>query len=195
MVVEQKEAEAAWAAAAAAQAADAATAARAAISGNSTVAQPQPLATALHCGNAVSPVPGATGPAPTQVAVSPAQGPAAPAAPQVAVVVGAPKADKKLVEAYMLGFPLGFLGLHHFYLRRYGFGVLYFFTLGLLGVGWVVDWFRMPWLVKEANRRKTLPEDDDQKNAGDAYVLWFPFGLFGTWLSLSSTNTRSASSS
>lgn len=44
-----------------------------------------------------------------------------------------------------------FTGFHHFYLNRPGFGVLYFFTFGLFGIGWLVDLFRIPSLVKEAN--------------------------------------------
>jgi len=41
-------------------------------------------------------------------------------------------------------------GLHHFYLRRHVQGVLYMFTLGGLGLGWLVDLVRMPTLVKNA---------------------------------------------
>lgn len=54
-------------------------------------------------------------------------------------------------EAYKLIFPCGFLGLHHFYLRRPGWGVLYFCTFGCLMVGWIIDFFRLPMLVREVN--------------------------------------------
>ena len=37
----------------------------------------------------------------------------------------------------------GTLGIHHFYVRRYGMGVLYLFTFGLLLVGWIVDIVRL----------------------------------------------------
>ena len=56
-----------------------------------------------------------------------------------------------LSEAYKLIFPLGFLGLHHFYLRRPGWGVLYMLTFGCLAIGWIVDFFRLPSLVRETN--------------------------------------------
>lgn len=56
-------------------------------------------------------------------------------------------------DAYVLAFPLGVLGLHHFYLERHVWGVLYFFTLGLFGIGWLVDLCRMPCLVSGANER------------------------------------------
>lgn len=58
---------------------------------------------------------------------------------------------KYIDDAYVLAFPLGFLGLHHFYLQRHGWGMLYFFTFGLLGVGWLVDLIRLPYLVAEYN--------------------------------------------
>lgn len=97
----------------------------------------------------------------------------------VAVVIGSRPPQKSLFEAYLLCFPLGFLGLHHFYLRRYGFGFLYLFTLGLCGVGWIVDFFRLPRLVIAANRRIENPEEDEELTLLDAYILWFPLGILG----------------
>lgn len=44
-------------------------------------------------------------------------------------------------------------GLHHYYLRRPAWGVAYTFTLGMFGIGWLIDAFRMPCLVAEANER------------------------------------------
>ncbi len=34
---------------------------------------------------------------------------------------------------------LGELGVHHFYAGRIGKGILYLLTLGLLGIGWIID--------------------------------------------------------
>ena len=91
-----------------------------------------------------------------------------------------PEKDRSVFEAYIFGIPFGFLGLHQFYLRRPGFGVLYIFTVGLFGVGVVTDWFRMPCLVKEANRPPAeRKERQDSRKLDDAYVLWFPLGLLG----------------
>lgn len=100
------------------------------------------------------------------------------AGPDIKIVITKPS-KKTLCDAYVLAIPLGFLGLHHFYLRRYGFGVLYFMTFGLLGVGWVFDWFRLPHLVKEANKKIENPEDLHKKDLVDAYTLWFPMGFLG----------------
>ena len=36
---------------------------------------------------------------------------------------------------------LGYLGIHQFYAGRVGKGILYFFTGGLFGIGWVIDIF------------------------------------------------------
>lgn len=41
--------------------------------------------------------------------------------------------------AFLLCFFLGFLGAHKFYEGKIGMGILYFFTLGIFGVGWIVD--------------------------------------------------------
>lgn len=101
-------------------------------------------------------------------------------------------------EAYLLWMPpFGILGMHHFYLRRYSLGVLYVFTLGLLGVGWVVDGTRLNQLVARANKfdrlaaehtasgkpRATCPDPWLEKDAGLTLSLWIPpWGLLGCHL-------------
>ena len=45
--------------------------------------------------------------------------------------------------AYLLWLFLGILGGHKFYLGKIGMGVLYFFTGGLLLVGWIFDLFSL----------------------------------------------------
>lgn len=41
--------------------------------------------------------------------------------------------------AFFLCLFLGFLGAHKFYEGKTGMGVLYLFTMGLCGIGWIVD--------------------------------------------------------
>ena len=55
--------------------------------------------------------------------------------------------------AYLLWALGGFgtLGLHRFYLRKPGTGILWLLTGGVLWIGAVVDLFRLPRLVDEAN--------------------------------------------
>jgi len=45
----------------------------------------------------------------------------------------------------------GACGIHRFYLGRYGTGLLYLLTFGLLGVGQVLDLFWMRRMVREAD--------------------------------------------
>nr|KAG5705896.1 hypothetical protein BaRGS_030786 [Batillaria attramentaria] len=69
--------------------------------------------------------------------------------------------QKSVVEAYLLWFVFGLLGGHHLYLRRPWsspllppqpvWGLLYFFTYGLVGIGWLIDSCRLPGLVREYN--------------------------------------------
>ncbi|MBL4681472.1 MAG: TM2 domain-containing protein [Pseudomonadales bacterium] len=46
---------------------------------------------------------------------------------------------KEVWIAYLLCVPFGIFGLHNFYLRKPLWGVLYFFTGGLIIVGWLYD--------------------------------------------------------
>lgn len=43
------------------------------------------------------------------------------------------------------------VGFHHFYLGDFSTGILYVITLGGLGIGWLVDAVRIPYLVKRYN--------------------------------------------
>ena len=47
----------------------------------------------------------------------------------------------------------GFMGAHRFYYGRPITGTIWFFTLGLLFVGWIVDLFLIPAMDAEADRR------------------------------------------
>ena len=61
---------------------------------------------------------------------------------------------KAIGIAYMLWLPpLGLLGVHRFYCGRVGTGLLWLLTAGLAGIGWLVDLFLIPGLVREANAR------------------------------------------
>jgi TM2 domain-containing membrane protein YozV len=47
----------------------------------------------------------------------------------------------------------GFLGSHRFYYGRPISGTIWFFTLGLLGIGWLIDLFLIPGMDRDADRR------------------------------------------
>jgi TM2 domain-containing membrane protein YozV len=47
----------------------------------------------------------------------------------------------------------GFTGAHRFYYGKPVTGTIWFFTLGLLGVGWLIDLFLIPGMDREADLR------------------------------------------
>ena len=57
-----------------------------------------------------------------------------------------------IVVGYLLWI-LGFLGAHRFYYGKQLSGTLYFFTLGLLFIGWIIDLFLIPAMNREADIR------------------------------------------
>ena len=70
---------------------------------------------------------------------------------QPIAVPAPPRKDSGI--AYLLWVLFGLWGLHQFYLGRPARGVLYLLTLGLFGVGTVLDLFTMPRQVRRANAR------------------------------------------
>ncbi|MDH3929966.1 MAG: TM2 domain-containing protein [Deltaproteobacteria bacterium] len=69
----------------------------------------------------------------------------------------------------------GFLGAHRFYYGRPISGTLYFFTLGLLFIGWIIDLFLIPSMDRAADQR--------YRGAGKSYnltwILLTFLGIFG----------------
>jgi TM2 domain-containing membrane protein YozV len=58
---------------------------------------------------------------------------------------------KSKSTAYILWFFLGIFGAHKFYLEKIGWGIAYFFTLGFLGVGVLIDLFTLGGQVDTYN--------------------------------------------
>jgi TM2 domain-containing membrane protein YozV len=54
--------------------------------------------------------------------------------------------------AWILQTFLGFFGIHRFYMGKIGTGLLWLFTAGLLGIGYVYDFFTLNHQVDELNR-------------------------------------------
>ncbi len=69
----------------------------------------------------------------------------------------------------------GFMGAHRFYYGRPVSGTLYFFTLGLLFVGWIVDLFLIPGMDRSADRRYFAGD----KNYNVTWILLTFLGIFG----------------
>ena len=79
-----------------------------------------------------------------------------------------------LMAGYLL-WVFGFTGAHRFYFGKPVSGTLWFFTLGLLGVGWVVDLFLMSSLERGAEARYARGPVDYTL----AWLLLTFLGIFG----------------
>jgi TM2 domain-containing membrane protein YozV len=69
----------------------------------------------------------------------------------------------------------GFMGAHRFYYGKQITGTIWFFTLGLLGVGWIIDLFLIPSMDREADRKYTAGSVDYTV----AWLLLTFLGVFG----------------
>ena len=54
----------------------------------------------------------------------------------------------------------GFMGAHRFYYGKQITGVLWFFTLGLFFIGWIIDLVLIPAMAREADSRFEAGEID-----------------------------------
>ena len=54
----------------------------------------------------------------------------------------------------------GFMGAHRFYYGKQISGVIWFFTLGLLFIGWIIDLVLIPAMAREADSRFEAGEVD-----------------------------------
>jgi TM2 domain-containing membrane protein YozV len=69
----------------------------------------------------------------------------------------------------------GFTGSHRFYYGKPVTGTIWFFTLGLLGIGWLIDLFLIPAMDSEADLKFSVGHIDYSLAWG---LLTF-LGLFG----------------
>ncbi|MET0389997.1 MAG: TM2 domain-containing protein [Polyangiales bacterium] len=70
---------------------------------------------------------------------------------------------------------VGFTGAHRFYYGRPLTGTIWFFTLGLFGIGWIIDLFLIPEMEESADR--TYVEGTYSYNL--AWILLTFLGIFG----------------
>jgi TM2 domain-containing membrane protein YozV len=69
----------------------------------------------------------------------------------------------------------GFTGSHRFYYGKPITGTIWFFTLGLLGIGWLIDLFLIPSMDRQADFRFQA----GPVNYSVAWILLTFLGLFG----------------
>ena len=78
------------------------------------------------------------------------------------------------VMGYLLWI-FGFLGAHRFYYGKPVTGTLWFCTLGLLGIGWLIDLFLIPAMDREADLRF----QSGSLNYSLGWILLTFLGIFG----------------
>jgi len=81
-------------------------------------------------------------------------------------------------HSMLLGYLLwlfGFLGAHRFYYGKPVTGTIWFFTLGLLGIGWLIDLFLIPSMDRQADLRFQA----GPINYSLAWLLLTFLGVFG----------------
>jgi TM2 domain-containing membrane protein YozV len=71
----------------------------------------------------------------------------------------------------------GFMGAHRFYYGRPVSGCIWFFTLGLLFVGWIIDLFLIPGMDRKADLKYGVA--DGPINYNLCWILLVFLGLFG----------------
>jgi TM2 domain-containing membrane protein YozV len=78
----------------------------------------------------------------------------------------------------MIGYVLwvfGFTGSHRFYYGKPISGTIWFFTAGLLLIGWIIDLFLIPSMARRADRRYVA----GPKDYSLAWILLTFLGVFG----------------
>ena len=69
----------------------------------------------------------------------------------------------------------GFIGSHRFYFGKPVSGTIYFFTLGLFLIGWIVDLFLIPGMDRDADARYATGSSDYTV----AWILLVFLGILG----------------
>ncbi len=81
-----------------------------------------------------------------------------------------------IVIGYVLWI-FGFTGAHRFYYGKPISGCIWFFTFGLLGIGWLVDLVLIPGMDKQADRRYGTASGTKDYNV--TWILLVFLGFFG----------------
>ena len=85
-----------------------------------------------------------------------------------------PDESHNLLMGYVLWI-FGFMGCHRFFYGKKLSGCLWFFTGGLLGIGWLIDLFLIPTMPSDANRLYST----GTISYNICWALLVPLGVFG----------------
>ncbi|SER21420.1 TM2 domain-containing membrane protein YozV [Pseudomonas sp. NFACC02] len=89
-----------------------------------------------------------------------------------------PDVQRPDTHSKVMGYVLwivGFTGSHRFYYGKPVTGTIWFFTFGLLGIGWLIDLFLIPSMDREADLRFNAGTTDYSV----AWILLTFLGIFG----------------
>ncbi len=95
-----------------------------------------------------------------------------------------PGSSHSVLMGYLLWI-FGFMGAHRFFYGRRISGAIWFFTLGLLFIGWIIDLFLIPSMARDADDRY-IPGPVDYNLCWILLVFLGFFGLhrmyMGKWI-------------
>jgi TM2 domain-containing membrane protein YozV len=91
-----------------------------------------------------------------------------------------PRSTHSIVVGYLCWI-LGFFGMHRFYFGKRVTGTIWFFTGGLLLIGWIIDLFLIPSMDAAADRR-FVPGKLDYNIAWLLLVFLGPLGIHRFYL-------------
>jgi len=77
---------------------------------------------------------------------------------------------KSKTTAYLLWFFLGLWGFHRFYLSKVGTGIMYLFTFGFFGIGWIIDLFTLGGQVDMYNTLHSGKNQNVNQNTNTVVV-------------------------
>lgn len=80
----------------------------------------------------------------------------------------------------------GWLGVHKFIQKKYGLGILYFFTLGLFGIGWLIDTITAFMRMTNGNHqiseiKQSNVSSGDVRSSGKQLIKSFDTVIVGTF--------------
>jgi TM2 domain-containing membrane protein YozV len=87
-------------------------------------------------------------------------------------------AREQETHSVLIGYLLwifGFIGAHRFYYGKQITGVIWFFTLGLFFIGWIIDLLLIPAMARHADRRFSAGTIDYDLS----WILLTFLGVFG----------------
>jgi len=85
-----------------------------------------------------------------------------------------PNNTHSMIVGYIIWI-FGFLGFHRFYFGRPISGTIYFFTLGIFFIGWIVDLFLIPGMDRDADAKYI----SGSKDYTLSWILLTFLGIFG----------------